>query len=521
MILKPSPQTPTVVEQMAKAFDEAGLPAGVLQYFHSGSPTVIETVVRNPLVAAVCFTGSVAGGLAVQRSAADRLVSVGLELGGKDPAYVRPDTDIAWAAEQLVDGCVFNSGQSCCAIERVYVHADVHDEFVKAAQEVLRGYRLGDPADKATHVGPVVSKRAKDMIEGHVCDALDRGAQDATPDNATFASPPVGGNYVKPTLLTGVTHDMAIMTEETFGPVIPVMKVRDDKEAVALMNDSEFGLTASVWTKNKTVALQLVDQVEAGTVFVNRCDYPSPVSCFSTPLRHQRTAQSPQAQAHKPRTHKPSELTSPQAHKPTSPQIPLFWQLADNPGSGMDGMEELGQGPHAQPLWLRPVPQAEELPPRRRPGIKRNKDEGRGGMQVDQAHLLFIPANWRCCGLGRVLLVRSKGYIVGMSGEGLQAPGGWNAGPRQRVCKCPPFGANGGVFCLEAELATTCQMSDARSHNARSHDVRYQIPDARCHQYLFRSSCQAHCRDTYQVHCKTQECNMGWRKGWPAEEWGQ
>ncbi|EFW99095.1 aldehyde dehydrogenase family [Grosmannia clavigera kw1407] len=277
VIMKPSPQTPTVVEQVAKAFDEAGLPAGVLQYFHCGSPTVIETVVRNPLVAAVCFTGSVAGGLAVQRSAADRTVSVGLELGGKDPAYVRPDTDIAWAAEQLVDGCVFNSGQSCCAIERVYVHADVHDAFVKAAQDVLRGYRLGDPADKTTHVGPVVSKRAKDTIEGHIRDALAKGAHDATPaDNTTFASPPAGGNYVKPTLLTGVTHDMTVMTEETFGPVIPVMKVKDDQEAVALMNDSEFGLTASVWTKDKAAALQLIDQVEAGTVFVNRCDYPSP-----------------------------------------------------------------------------------------------------------------------------------------------------------------------------------------------------------------------------------------------------
>lgn len=277
VILKPSPQTPTVVEQVAKAFDEAGLPAGVLQYFHSGSPTVIESIVRSPLVAHVCFTGSVAGGLAVQKAAADRIVNVGLELGGKDPAYVREDVDVAWAAEQIVDGCVFNSGQSCCAVERVYVHASIHDAFVEAVQGVLRGYRLGDPLDPKTHVGAVVSKRSKAAIEEQVKDALSKGAKDATPtDNETFTSAPAAGNFVAPTLLTGVTHDMAVMNEETFGPLIPVMAVQDDAEALRLMNDSEFGLTASVWTKDRAAATALVDEIEAGTVFVNRCDYPSP-----------------------------------------------------------------------------------------------------------------------------------------------------------------------------------------------------------------------------------------------------
>lgn len=277
VILKPSPQTPTVVEQVAKAFEEAGLPAGVLQYFHSGSPTVIESIVRNPLVAHVCFTGSVAGGLAVQKAAADRIVNVGLELGGNDPAYVRQDVDVAWAAEQIVDGCVFNSGQSCCAVERVYVHASIHDAFVAAVQSVLRGYKLGDPLDKATNVGPVVSKRSKLAIEEQVRDAVGKGAKDATPtDNATFNKTPPAGNFVVPTLLTGVTHAMTVMKEETFGPLIPVMAVKDDAEAVQLMNDSEFGLTASVWTKDRAAAATLVDEIEAGTVFVNRCDYPSP-----------------------------------------------------------------------------------------------------------------------------------------------------------------------------------------------------------------------------------------------------
>ncbi|KAL2018481.1 hypothetical protein VTK56DRAFT_766 [Thermocarpiscus australiensis] len=276
VILKPSPQTPTVVEQVAKAFSEAGLPNGVIQYFHSGSPTVIESIVRNPKIALVCFTGSVAGGLAVQRAASDRIVNVGLELGGKDPAYVRGDVDIAWAAEEIVDGAVFNSGQSCCSIERVYVDEKIHDEFVSAVQNVLKGYKLGDPLDEGTHLGPVISKRSKETIERHIRDALDKGAIDATPANETFSNLPKKGNFVVPTLLTNVDHSMTVMKDETFGPVIPVMKVKSDEEAVGLMNDSEFGLTASIWTKDTGKGYELSDAVEAGTVFVNRCDFPSP-----------------------------------------------------------------------------------------------------------------------------------------------------------------------------------------------------------------------------------------------------
>ncbi|KAK3935650.1 betaine aldehyde dehydrogenase [Diplogelasinospora grovesii] len=276
VILKPSPQTPTIVEQVSKAFSEAGLPQGVIQYFHSGSPTIIESIVRNPKVSLVCFTGSVAGGLAVQRAASDRIVNVGLELGGKDPAYVRGDVDISWAAEEIVDGAVFNSGQSCCSIERVYVDEKIHDEFVAAVQNVLKGYRLGDPLEKETHVGPVISKRSKETIKAHIKDALDKGAKNATPENETFSNLPEKGNFVAPTLLTNVDHSMTVMKDETFGPVIPVMKVKDDAEAVKLMNDSEFGLTASIWTKDTEKGYELCEQVEAGTVFVNRCDFPSP-----------------------------------------------------------------------------------------------------------------------------------------------------------------------------------------------------------------------------------------------------
>jgi acyl-CoA reductase-like NAD-dependent aldehyde dehydrogenase len=278
VILKPSPQTPTIVEHIADIFAEAGLPKNVIQYFHSGSPSTIESIVRNPQISLVCFTGSVAGGLAVQKAASDRIVNVGLELGGKDPAYIRDDVDLAWVAEEIVDGAVFNSGQSCCSLERVYVDEKVHDEFVEKVQAVLKNYKLGDPFDKSTHLGPVVSKRSKEAIEAHIKDALDKGAKDATPENESFKSPPADGNFVKPTLLTGVDHTMTVMTEETFGPVIPVMKVKSDEEAIKLMNDSEFGLTASIWTKDTKKGEDLAESVEAGTVFVNRCDYPAPVS---------------------------------------------------------------------------------------------------------------------------------------------------------------------------------------------------------------------------------------------------
>lgn len=276
VILKPSPQTPTIVEHIESIFEEAGLPKKVIQYFHCGSPLIIESIVRDPKISLVCFTGSVAGGLAVQKAAADRVVNVGLELGGKDPAYIRSDVDLAWAAEEIVDGAVFNSGQSCCSLERVYVDESVHDKFVEEVQNILKNYKLGDPFDRLTHVGPVISKRSKETIEAHIKDALDKGAKDATPDNNSFKSPPSEGNFVKPTLLTNVDHSMTVMTEETFGPVIPVMKVKGDAEAIKLMNDSEFGLTASIWTKDMSKGAELAEEVDAGTVFVNRCDFPSP-----------------------------------------------------------------------------------------------------------------------------------------------------------------------------------------------------------------------------------------------------
>jgi len=262
---------------MHEILTEAGAPKDVVQYFHCGDFAKIEQLVRCPEIQLVCFTGSVAGGLAVQKAASDRVATrVGLELGGKDPAYIRSDVDVAWAAEEIVDGAIFNSGQSCCSLERIYVDEKIHDEFVEEVQKVLSNYKLGDPFNKDTNIGPVVSKRSADAIRAHVKDAISKGAKDSTPKNASFESPPADGNYVAPVLLTNVDHKMTVMTEETFGPVIPVMKVSSDAEAIKLMNDSQFGLTASIWTADTSKGHELADDVDAGTVFVNRCDFPSP-----------------------------------------------------------------------------------------------------------------------------------------------------------------------------------------------------------------------------------------------------
>ncbi|KIX08594.1 uncharacterized protein Z518_03250 [Rhinocladiella mackenziei CBS 650.93] len=277
VILKPSPQTPTIVEHVVDIFATAGLPKDIIQYLHCGSPNDLRPLILSPDVNHICFTGSVAAGIAIQSIASSRIsCSVGLELGGKDPAYVRPDVDAAWAAEEIVDGAIFNSGQSCCAVERVYVHTDIYDAFVQEVKKVLAGYRLGDPMDKSTHIGPVVSARAKDAILKQIADAQAAGAVDETPSNPTFTSPPAEGNFVAPVLLTNVNHSMSVMRDETFGPVIPVQRVSGDEEAIALMNDSQFGLTASIWTKDVARGEEMTRIVEAGTVFVNRADFPAP-----------------------------------------------------------------------------------------------------------------------------------------------------------------------------------------------------------------------------------------------------
>ncbi|CAL5866695.1 uncharacterized protein PFLUO_LOCUS905 [Penicillium psychrofluorescens] len=280
VILRPSPQTPLFGDRLLEIFSEAGLPAHVLQIIHVGSLDILDQISQIADIQSVSFTGSTTGGIRLREATARHIKPVNLELGGNDPAYVRADVDIKHVAEQLVDGAIFNSGQSCCSIERVYVHANAYDEFVRAVQDELKSYKLGDPHDETTTTGPVISQAAVRKIKEHVDDALAKGAIDSTPENTSFllakASSNQKGNYVAPIVLTNVNHEMLTLKEETFGPVMPIMKVASDNEAIALMNDSDYGLTASVWTKDIAVGEELVDRIEAGTVFINRCDYPSP-----------------------------------------------------------------------------------------------------------------------------------------------------------------------------------------------------------------------------------------------------
>jgi acyl-CoA reductase-like NAD-dependent aldehyde dehydrogenase len=281
VVMKHSSQTALVAEHFADCFARANLPKDVFQVLHM-SHEATDRAIRTGLVDQVGFTGSTAGGRAVMASiaGAPNFPASCLELGGKDPAYVRPDVDVAFAAENIVDAGFFNSGQSCCAVERIYVHADVYDRFVEAAVAVVKGYALGSPVDEATTLGPVVRTRAADFVRDQVAKAVARGA---TPliDDRLFGAAKGGTPYIAPQLLANVDHSMEIMTEETFGPAHGIMKVRSDEEAIGLMNDSPYGLTASVWTADEDAATAIGDRIETGTVYMNRADYLDPALAWA------------------------------------------------------------------------------------------------------------------------------------------------------------------------------------------------------------------------------------------------
>lgn len=271
VILKHAAQTTEVGRIVKEAYEAIGGPAGVLQVLQLSHGQVSD-VIKSGRVKGVNFIGSVGGGLAIHAAAAGTLTHVHLELGGKDPAYVRPDADLELAAADIADGCFSNAGQSCCSVERIYVHEAIQDQFLECFRNEMKEYKLGNPLDAATTVGPVVNKSAAEFIRNQIREAASQGTTEYVEPALDFSADD-DSCYVAPTLLTGLNASMSIVQEETFGPVACVQTVSDDKQAIHLMNDSKYGLTASVWTSDIDTGVKLVDQLDAGTVFVNRCDH--------------------------------------------------------------------------------------------------------------------------------------------------------------------------------------------------------------------------------------------------------
>lgn len=276
VVLKHATQTLLVGERMANAFHAAGVPKDVFQNVFLEHSTTSELIADNAFDF-VNFTGSVGGGKAMEVAAAGTFTGVGTELGGKDPGYVMQDANLDAAVDTLIDGAMFNSGQCCCGIERIYVHESLFDQFVEKAVNIVKGYKLGNPLSQETTIGPMAHKRFAQEVRDQISEALEAGA---TAHIETFEEDD-GGAYLTPQILTNVTHDMRVMRDESFGPVVGIMAVKDDAEAIELMNDSEFGLTASLWTADIDRAAKIGDQLETGTVFMNRADYLDPALCWT------------------------------------------------------------------------------------------------------------------------------------------------------------------------------------------------------------------------------------------------
>ena len=278
VVLKHASQTLLTGERLARAFHEAGVPEEVFANVFLDHETSSRLVAEKQFDF-INFTGSVAGGQAIERAAAGTFTGIGLELGGKDPGYVMEDADIDKAVDTLMDGATFNSGQCCCGIERIYVHESLYDAFVEKSVAWVSNYRLGNPLDPETSLGPMAHKRFAQVVREQIAEATAKGAR-ALVDPKLFPQDD-GGAYLAPQILVDVDHSMTIMREETFGPAVGIMKVRDDAEALALMNDSKYGLTASLWTGDAERAARLGEQIETGTVFMNRADYLDPALCWT------------------------------------------------------------------------------------------------------------------------------------------------------------------------------------------------------------------------------------------------
>ena len=278
VVLKHASQTMLVGERLAEAFHAAGVPADVFQNVVLDHATT-EHLIANRAFNFVNFTGSVGGGQAIERAAAGTFTPLGLELGGKDPGYVRADANLDAAVDTLMDGAMFNAGQCCCGIERIYVHESLYDAFVEKAVAWVKTLKLGNPFEADSTLGPMANKRFAAVVRGQIAEAVAAGAK-ALIDPALFPADD-GGAYLAPQVLVNVDHSMRVMMEESFGPVVGIMKVKDDAEALKLMNDSPYGLTASIWTQDYATAEAIGAQIETGTIFMNRADYLDPALCWT------------------------------------------------------------------------------------------------------------------------------------------------------------------------------------------------------------------------------------------------
>jgi len=279
VMLKMASQTPLVGERLAQAFADAGIPEGIFQNMYLSHETT-STLISSGAFNFVNFTGSVGGGKAMETAAAGTFTGLGLELGGKDPGYVMEDADIDAAVATLIDAAMFNSGQCCCGIERIYVAQSRYDVFVEKAVALVNTYKLGNPLEAETTMGPMAQARLAGEVRAQTAEAVAAGAT-ALIDPARFPQDTGTGPYLMPQILVNVDHSMRVMRDESFGPVVGIMPVKDDAEAIALMNDSEFGLTASLWTSDMARAQMIGDAIETGTVFMNRADYLDPGLCWT------------------------------------------------------------------------------------------------------------------------------------------------------------------------------------------------------------------------------------------------
>ena len=271
VLLKHSAKTPLCGQAFAEAFGRLDVPDLVTNLILTHEQTA--SLIGDERIDHVAFTGSVDGGREIHRAVGRRFIDAGLELGGKDPAYVAEDADLDFAVENIVDGACYNAGQSCCAVERAYVHRTLYDGFIEKARPLMEQYQLGNPMDESTTMGPMASRSALDELEQQVADATRRGARLLIGGKRLDDTQ---GNFFTPTLLVDVPNDALVMQEESFGPILPVAPVDSDAEALAMMNDTRFGLTASVWTSDAQRAERLAGKLNAGTIFQNRCDFLDP-----------------------------------------------------------------------------------------------------------------------------------------------------------------------------------------------------------------------------------------------------